>query len=76
MDAMRMFVMMQTAYIEGIKNAPAMKTVSRNHPFRRCAFCNGSDFVTRYEADHDSEDDYSIEELVCKDCWMPVEIPA
>ena len=76
MDVMEAYALFQQAYIEGIRNAPAMKTVQANHPSRRCAFCNGSDFVTRYEIDQDSANDYTIEELVCKDCWMPLAVEA
>lgn len=75
MDVMETYVLFQQAYIEGIRNAPTMELIrlgNTNNPPRRCAFCNGSDFVTRYEVAKDSANDYTIEELVCKDCWMPL----
>jgi len=77
MDVMETFALIQKAYIAGIRNAPAMALIGLRNTSerpRRCAFCKGSDFVVKIEVDQDSENDYSIETLICEDCGMPLEM--
>jgi len=74
MDVMETFALIQKAYIAGIRNAPAVETFELERLLRRCAFCRGSDFVVKIEVDQDSENDYSIETLICEDCGMPLEM--
>lgn len=76
MDVMETFELIRRAYIEGLRNAPAVETLETNRLPRRCAFCGRSDFIVRIETDLESENDYTIETLVCEDCGMPAEIPA